>query len=438
MIGSVPVGRDYEPRPESGSAMGRAKRAQGLEASIRRRFRRHLRELGFSRSGRSAIAPPNDEKQALRALQGKRRNEHLREERVFIRTAFPRLAHHFADGKGLRPADIRARLQLIESGTEESELFRLASLTWGVPVSSGYGRRMRFLVWDDAHSKLMGLVGLADPVFNLRSRDESIGWTSTDRKERLVDVLNAYVLGAVPPYNMLLGGKLVSCLVRTREVRDSFVKRYRHTSGVISGRRKLPSLTLVTTSSSLGKSSIYDRLRLNGIAYFQSVGFTSGWGHFHVPNRLFHDMREYLALRGHPYANGHAFGEGSNWRLRASRAALEMIGIDSNLMNHGIKREVFLCRLASNTDQVLRGEVSRPVYSGLLRVRDVSDLAVERWVTNRARTRPEYLDWKSSDVLGLLNPRNNGLHSLPKLPRLEFARTFSCRALARPSQTQHV
>lgn len=137
MIGSVPVGRDYEPRPESGSAMGRAKRAQGLEASIRRRFRRHLRELGFSRSGRSAIAPPNDEKQALRALQGKRRNEHLREERVFIRTAFPRLAHHFADGKGLRPADIRARLQLIESGTEESELFRLASLTWGVPVSRG-------------------------------------------------------------------------------------------------------------------------------------------------------------------------------------------------------------------------------------------------------------------------------------------------------------
>jgi len=33
--------------------------------------------------------------------------------------------------------------------------------------------------------------------------------------KRLVNVMDAYVLGAVPPYNMLLGGKLVASLVRS-------------------------------------------------------------------------------------------------------------------------------------------------------------------------------------------------------------------------------
>lgn len=392
--------------------MSRSEEISRLEASIRRRLRWHFRELGFTRNGQTGILPPTNEKAALRALHHKRRSEHLREEKAFIGEAYPRLKHFFASGSELRPEEISARLQLVESGTEESDLFRLACLTWGVPVSAGYGRRLRFLAWDSTGEKLMGLVGLADPVFNLRSRDDSIGWSSVDRRERLVDVMNAYVLGAVPPYNMLLGGKLVSCLVRTREVRDAFSRRYRHTRGIISGKSKEASLVLVTTSSSLGRSAIYDRLSLGGARYFEPVGFTSGWGHFHVPNKLFDDMRRYLRLRHHPYAGGHGFGQGSNWRLRASRAALELIGMDPDLLNHGVKREVFLCRLAHNADEVLRGEANRPRFRGLLSVSEVSRLAVDRWVVKRAATRKEYLDWKNSLIERLLDHRGNGLESL--------------------------
>jgi hypothetical protein len=68
---------------------------------------------------------------------------------------------------------------------------RLASLTWAVPVSNGFGRRLRYLVWDRNNNKLIGLIAIGDPVFNLSVRDKLIGWTVKDRGERLVNILDA-------------------------------------------------------------------------------------------------------------------------------------------------------------------------------------------------------------------------------------------------------
>jgi hypothetical protein len=383
-----------------------------LEVSIRRRLRTHLREIGFERRGLGTIDPAADSKSKLRSLHRKARSEHLRQQRLFIKAAFPEFKSRFASGEDISPAAISARLEIVEPQSESSDLFRLASLTWGVPVSQGYGRRLRFLVWDQTHGKLMGLIGLSDPVFNLRSRDVAIGWSGDDRAARLVDVMNAHILGAIPPYNLLLGGKLVACLVRTKEVRDEFAKKYRRKEGVISGKQKKASLVLVTTSSSLGRSAVYDRLRLDNILYYQPTGFTAGWGHFHIPDHLFKDIQKYLRMRHHKYAHGNSFGDGSNWRLRATRAALSLAGMDDRLLRHNVKREVFLCRLATNTDRLLRGEVTRPSYSDLLSVDKVSRLGVERWVVNRAKSRPEYLCWRVSSILDLLNPRQDGTVSL--------------------------
>src|SRR3954447_16807107 len=88
-------------------------------------------------------------------------------------------------------------------------------------------------------------------------------------------------LGAVPPYNMLLGGKAVACLIRSREVFEDFKRTYGNTVGIISGRRKRAELLAVTTTSSMGRSSVYNRLRLDGQPYMTSIGYTAGWGHFH-------------------------------------------------------------------------------------------------------------------------------------------------------------
>ncbi|WP_423828289.1 Druantia anti-phage system protein DruA [Sporotomaculum syntrophicum] len=50
-----------------------------------------------------------------------------------------------------------------------------------MPVSSGYCRRLRFLVFDNHTNKVMGLLGLGDPVFSLSARDKCIGWTKEKR-----------------------------------------------------------------------------------------------------------------------------------------------------------------------------------------------------------------------------------------------------------------
>jgi hypothetical protein len=251
------------------------------------------------------------------------------------------------------------------------------------------------LVWDDYNAKLIGLIALGDPVFNLRVRDVEIGWTVKDREKRLVNILDAYVLGAVPPYSHLLGGKLIASLLRTKEVRDAFKSRYAKSRGIISGKRKRPSLVMITTTSALGRSSVYNRLSLNGFQILKSVGYTSGWGHFHISDDLFDCVRRFLSAQDDAYASNNRFGDGPNWRLRAVRKAFSLAGLDPNLLRHGVKREVFLCHLASNAKGVLKGSTKEPRYQKLPRVLEIGQLARERWIIPRALRRPEFTRWRA-------------------------------------------
>lgn len=378
-----------------------------LEARIKRRLRKHLRALGFKKDDSGALRPPPTTKDAVRAMHRHQRRSRLAAEERFLAARAPELVEHFASGIEVDPRQIKPRLQMVASESRDSDLFRLATLTWSIPVSRGYGRRMRYIVWDDNNGKIIGVLALGDPVFNLHVRDETIGWTSKDRERNLVHVMDAYVLGAVPPYSGLLGGKLVACLVRTREVRDHFAEKYGDTRGIISGVKKNPSIALVTTSSALGRSSVYNRLKLASTTYFEPVGYTKGWGHFHVPDDLFTDLRRYLESRNHNYANGHKFGHGPNWRLRTIRTALELLGIDGDVLRHGIGRQVFVSRLATNAEGFLRNEISRPVYRGLLSSDEVSRLALQRWIIPRSERRPEYKSWKRDDLWKLI--RTGGL-----------------------------
>lgn len=373
------------------------------EANLKRKVRTHLRKLGFERTDGGALKPPSSSKETIRALHQEQRKAILKGQRRFMTEALPTLSKHFANGDEVNPAKVLPRLELVESGTWQSDLFRLASLTWSVPVSAGFGRRLRYLVWDDNNKRLMGIIALGDPVFNLKVRDELIEWTVKDRGNRLVNILDAYVLGAVPPYNMLLGGKLVACLVRSQEVRDDFIKKYGETRGIISKKKKGARLVMVTTSSSLGRSSVYNRLKLKEQKYFESIGYTQGWGHFHIPDALFADLRAYLRRKRHKYVNGHNFGEGPNWRLRTIRAAFDALGFKADLLRHGIGREVFACLLAVNAKNVLRGKVKRAVYRNLPTVQEVGLLARERWLVPRAATRPEFQQWRREQLQELLS-----------------------------------
>lgn len=372
------------------------------EAKLKRSIRRNFSKLGFEKANDGTLVIPGAGKDVVRRLHGGQRAEKLEASQKFILRTLPKLLGNFANGSEIDPARIRLSLILVKSDTTEADLFRLATLTWSVPVSAGFGRRLRYLVWDNAHDRIAGIIALGDPVFNLSVRDNLIGWSVDGRSSRLVNLLDAYVLGAVPPYSHLLGGKAVACLVRSRDIFDDFRSTYGNTVGIISGEAKAANLLVVTTTSSMGKSSVYNRLRLDGTQYFSPIGYTIGWGHFHITDRLFDEMREYLRLIGHRYADRHQFGQGPNWRLRTIRAALGELGINEAVLRHGIQREVFMSTLAANAHEILKTGVGAPNISGLRTVAEISELARERWMVPRGERREDYRAWKRSGIADLI------------------------------------
>src|SRR5580704_16187635 len=221
--------------------------------------------------------------------------------------------------------------------------------------------------------------------------------------------MDAYVLGALPPYNALLGGKLMACLMRSRDVYDDFSKAYGKTTGIISHQEKKARLLAVTTSSSMGRSSVYNRLKLGGVEYLKSIGYTGGWGHFHIPDSLFTELRDYLREIGHDYADLNRFGQGPNWKMRTTRVALEALGFKDDMLRHGIQREVFICELAHNALKLLHRGHGRPDLSSLLSAEEVANLAVERWMLPRSQRRPEFRAWTRESIEALLGNRRSEL-----------------------------
>jgi Domain of unknown function (DUF4338) len=369
------------------------------EAQLRRRVRAHLKKLGFGRGPNGDLVPPRLDKAGYRELHAPQRAERLAEEAKFLQGQQADLITHFASGSEVNVQSMRIRVELIDHSSWQSDLFRFATLLWSIPVSKGFGRRMRFLVWDDHTEKLVGVFALGDPVFNLGARDRLIGWTAKDRGSRLVHMLDGYVIGAVPPYNRILGGKLVASLMRTQEVVAAFRARYGSSEGIISGSSKNAHLVAITTTSALGRSAIYNRLRLDGISYLESIGFTGGYGHFHFPRALFDEMRDYLEYRKDPYANNHQYGDGPNWRLRSIRRALHLLGMNPDLLKHGLAREVFVSHLADNAVDVLSGRRKRPKYGSLLTAANVAQLAISRWMLPRALRDESYRQVTREEIL---------------------------------------
>lgn len=381
------------------------------EASLKRKVRRHLRAIGFQKSAEGALQIEGDGKNVVRALHSYQRTERLKSCREFIEEKTSELIGQFASGREIDPCKISPVLERISAPTSGSDLFRLAALTWSVPVSNGFGRRLRYLVRDKQNGKLIGIIAIGDPVFNLGVRDQLIGWNAADRSARLVNIMDAYVLGALPPYNMLLGGKMVACLLRSRDVYNDFTRAYGNTTGIISKKEKRARLLAITTTSSMGRSSVYNRLRLNGTNYLNPIGYTGGWGHFHIPDRLFLELRSFLREIRHPYADLNRFGQGPNWRMRTTREALDALGFNKELLRHGIQREVFMCELASNAKRMLRTGKGRPDLKALQTVDEVAGQALERWILPRASRRPEYREWEHTSLIELLGRKKLGVGS---------------------------
>jgi hypothetical protein len=227
------------------------------------------------------------------------------------------------------------------------------------------------------------------------ARDEEIGWNVEQRSNRLYNVLDAFVLGAVPPYRELLGGKLVAMAAISDTTREMIFRKYHGQRTEILGEVKQTPPVLITTTSALGRSSIYNRIKYGNELLYQPVGYTKGYGHFQFSEPLYAALVEYLDDRD--ALPGHQYGDGPNWRMRTLRVALTALDLDPELIHHGIKRQVFLAPLAKYWKEFLNGERERPSWTS----RPLADLGAyfcERWATKRADSDASFKAVISTDM----------------------------------------
>ncbi|HID29696.1 MAG TPA: DUF4338 domain-containing protein, partial [Desulfobacterales bacterium] len=224
-----------------------------------------------------------------------------------------------------------------------------------------------------------------------------IGWTKEQKENRLWHVLDAYILGAVPPYSELLGAKLVASLITSNEVRDDFREKYEGKPAVISGKVREGHLVLVTTNTALGKSSVLNRLKYNNRLIWQHIGWTSGYGHFHLDTGLVGYMMEYLNLVSDPIVEKNRFGDGPHWKLRVIRHCLKAIGLDQDLLKHGVKRGFYVAPLATNFKEYLLGETNSPDYYDAP-MTDICEYFKTRYLIPRSKRIAHWKSHKSSDI----------------------------------------
>ena len=175
------------------------------------------------------------------------------------------------------------------------------------------------------------------------------------RRSRLAasQVLDVSVCGAVPPYNQLLGGKLVSMLALTSDVAAEYYKRYSNQVSEISSQmagekqtRPADLLALTTTSFYSVGSSQYNRVMLPdelGSVGWERIGRSAGHGTMQFSRETSELVRTLVeAESGHRLITS-MFGEGPSERLRKLRDGFVRLALPANeLIRHGMFRIVYL------------------------------------------------------------------------------------------------
>jgi len=262
---------------------------------------------------------------------------------------------YFAKKEEIDPHKIQLELELVNNN-KSSEIFRSAMSLWNVPISSGYGRRMRFILWDKTHNKVFGIFGLGDPVIGLRIRDDYIGWSKNQRHDRLYNIMSAYILGAVYPYNELYGSKMTALSVGSKDVCKLFEEKYKGKKTIIRERSPIPKLVAVDTMAFFGKSLIYE-----GLQEWQFVGFTKGIMHIHL-NRFWDEIVELARLLNIKSAekNNKML---TNKRFRVYQDVFRALGIKDDLFSTGITKGYYFRPLTQNWKEFLNGESDETVYN---------------------------------------------------------------------------
>jgi hypothetical protein len=217
-------------------------------------------------------------------------------------------------------------------------------------------------------------------------------------------MMDIIVCGSIPPYNELLGGKLISILACSPTVIRDYTNRY---AGQISeiasrmkGKRVIRDSHLVylgTTSLYAVGSSQYNRIKVplnNGVLEYRKMGITEGFGTVYFSKDTTSTFSKILEIQDGGKKISHVFGEGTSPRFRMISKGLSAIGIRAEaFLKHYSPRIVYSINLASNTNEFLLGLTDSPEYGFDLeneqevaqRTQELIDYWYNRWAIKRVQ-----------------------------------------------------
>ena len=372
------------------------------EEELRERVLAHLHSLGFrvSTDNGELTFEGNGEKDRVRRLHDSARRLILCRQQVWVRSRWSRLRSYFADGRDVNPEAIHPTLVEVTAPWQH-DLFRLARLTWSLPYSKGYGRRLRFLILDEGNRNpegrpyLIGVLSLQSPPLSFPPRDRCFQYPPGRKTELVNQTMDIHTLGALPPYSHLLGGKLIALAAASNEVREAYRRKYEGRRTEIEGRILPAHLVALTTTSAFGRSSLYNRLKYNGEPIAISIGYTEGYGAFHL-EPLYPLFREYLEARGISTRGGYKVGPRIKWQTCVR--ALERLGLSGAFLKHTVRREAFLFPLIYNLDDYMEGRTDEPVEKDFP-FADLADYWRTRWLLPRAERVDGWYEWEAEQLL---------------------------------------
>jgi hypothetical protein len=366
---------------------------------VRNRVFAELQGLGFTIKD-DRIQTEDLSREVVKKLHQPACESEIRKAATWIRIAWKKHSHWFANGSDIVPELINPVLQQVIT-REHKEVFRLARYTWSLPFSRGFGRRLQFLVIDDHSKKLIGILGMQSPPLSFPARDRKFE-IPKDRKPQLVNqTLDIYTLGAIPPFNLLLGGKLVALAAASNEVRAAYHQKYKSRATEMEDRKIPANLVALTTTSAFGRSSIYNRLKYANIVTYEHLGYTEGYGAFHL-DALYPLFKQFLELKGINTQGGYGTGPRRKWQI--INLASDLLGIPRGLLKNGVKREAFLIPLIENLSSFLSGSREKPRYIDV-KFATLAEFWKQRWMLPRFESQHTWREWnKESNFLFLREP----------------------------------
>ncbi len=228
-----------------------------------------------------------------------------------------------------------------------------------------------------------------------------------NRKRKIgSNMMDIIVCGSIPPYNELLGGKLISILSCSPMVIRDYTLRYqKQTSEIASrmkGKRVVRDSRLVylgTTSLYSVGSSQYNRIKVpvdeGSCLEFRKMGITEGYGTVFFSKTTTSLFSKLLILQDGGKKISHVFGEGTSPRFRMISRGLSAIGIKAEaFLKHYSPRIVYSINLAKNTNEFLMGLDSDVQYGYDLndqaqvqgKTQDLINYWYDRWLLKRITT----------------------------------------------------